>query len=146
MSHRKRGHYKILPFKKWAGFNLIQAERHGRLVAAQDNSIQQVMNAIERGTPAEDIQFIDRLPAQERGHQPAQPENMIEMTMCKQYACKVLEASARLQDLTLRAFTAIDQKTIFIVFDDLCGKTALCRGCRCRSAKKEYFKQIDLLC
>jgi hypothetical protein len=104
------------------------------------------MNAIERGTPSEDIELIDRLPAQERGHQPAQPKDMIEMAVREQDACKVLETSARLQDLALCAFTAIDQKTIFVMFDDLCRKTALCRRRGCRSAKKEYFKQIDLLC
>jgi 7-keto-8-aminopelargonate synthetase-like enzyme len=43
--------------------------------------------------------------------------------------------------LPLGAFAAIDQKTVFIVFDDLRGQSAFCRGCRCRRAKKKYFKQ-----
>ena len=52
------------------------------------------MDAVERGTPAEDIEFIHRLPAQERGHQPAQPKDMIEVTVCEQNAREVLKASA----------------------------------------------------
>ena len=68
------------------------------------------------------------------------------MSVRQQYARKILETAARLQDLTLRALTAIDQKTIFIMFDDLCGKPALCRRRGSRRTKKKYFKQIDLLC
>jgi hypothetical protein len=44
---------------------------------------------------------------------------MIEMSVGKQDAREVLETRTRLQDLPLRALAAIDQKTIFIVFDDL---------------------------
>ena len=61
---------------------------------------------------------------------------MIEMSMRQQDAGKMLETHARLQDLTLRAFAAIDQKTIFIVFDDLCGKSALGGRGRSGCAKK----------
>ena len=39
--------------------------------------------------------------------------------MREQDAGQIFEPHARLQDLTLCAFTAIDQKTIFIVFDNL---------------------------
>jgi hypothetical protein len=66
---------------------------------------------------------------------------MVKMPMSQQDAREVLEARAGLQDLSLRTFAAIDQKTIFIVFDDLCGKTALCRRRGCRGAKKKYFEQ-----
>ena len=40
------------------------------------------------------------------------------MPVGEQDAVELLEANARLQNLTLRAFTAIDQETVFIVFYD----------------------------
>jgi len=39
--------------------------------------------------------------------------------MCEQNAREILKAHTRLQDLTLCALAAIDQETVFIVFDDL---------------------------
>ena len=80
--------------KNMPGFDLVQAQGHGRLVAAQDDAVQQVMDAVERGAPAEDIQFLDRLPAQKCAEQPAQPEDVIEMSMREQNACQILEADA----------------------------------------------------
>jgi hypothetical protein len=143
MSHRECGDRKITCFKKHTGPDLIQAQRHWRLVAAQNDAIQQVMHSIERGTPAKDIEFIDRFPAQERGHQSAKPEDVIEMTVRKKDAGEILEARARLQDLALRALTAVDQKTILIVLDDLRGKTAFRGRCGGGSAKEENFEQVE---
>ena len=78
------------------------------------------MDTIERGPPAENIQLVYSLPTQECGHQSTQPQDVIEMTVRQQNASQIFKASARLQDLTLCAFTAIDQKPILIMFDDLC--------------------------
>jgi hypothetical protein len=103
------------------------------------------MDTVERGTPAEDIKFVNRFPSQERAEQTAKPKNVIEMSVCKQYICEVFKSRTRLQDLSLCAFAAIHQKTIFIVFDDVCGKPALCRWCGCGSAKKKYFEQWSVL-
>jgi hypothetical protein len=69
--------------------------------------------------PAEDIQFINRFPSQERAKQSPQPQDVIKMSMRKQDFCDVLKARARLQYLSLRAFAAINKKTIFIMFYDL---------------------------
>ena len=41
------------------------------------------------------------------------------MPMREQDLGQVLEPCARLQDLTLGTLTTIDQKTVFIMFDDL---------------------------
>ena len=80
--------------------------------------IQQVVDTVERGAPAEDLELVDRLPAQECAEQTAEAQDMIEMPVCQQDPRQVLEACAGLQDLTLRAFAAIDQKTILAMFDD----------------------------
>ena len=45
---------------------------------------------------------------------------MIEVSMCEENPGEVLKARPRLQDLALSPFAAVDQKTIFIMFDDLC--------------------------
>ncbi len=91
------------------------------------------MHAIQRGTPAENLEFVNRLPAQERAEQTAQPENVIEMTMREQNAIQVFESQTRLQDLPLRAFAAIHQKAILVVLHHLRRKSALGRrgGGRC---------------
>ena len=78
------------------------------------------MDAVERGTPTENIKLIDCFPTQKRTEQPTQPKDVIEMSMREQNSRQVLKARARLQYLTLRTLTAIDQETIFIVFNDLC--------------------------
>jgi hypothetical protein len=70
---------------------------------------------------------------------------MVEMPVREQYARQILKARARLQDLPLRAFAAVDQETIFIMFDDLSGKPAFRGWRRCRCAKKKYFEQRIIL-
>ncbi len=92
--------------------------RHGRLVAAQHNAVQQVVDAVERGASAEDLKFVNRFPTQECAQQSAQTQDMVEMPVRQQHPRQVFEACAGLQDLALRAFAAIDKKTIFAVFDD----------------------------
>ena len=52
---------------------------HRRLVAAQHNAVQQVVDAVERGAPAEDLEFVDGLPAQKGAEQTAETQDMIEM-------------------------------------------------------------------
>jgi hypothetical protein len=139
--YREGSHGEIIGLEKSTGFDLIQPQGHGRLVTAQHNAKYQSLDTFERGASAKDIQFLDRFPAQERAEQTSQPEDVIKMPMRDQYAREVLESRAGLKDLSLRAFAAINQKTIFIVFDDLCRKPASCGGRGCRGAKKKYFEQ-----
>jgi hypothetical protein len=63
----------------------------------------------------------------------------------QQDAGEILEARAGLQDLSLRPLAAIDQKAVFIVFDDLCRESAFCGGRGGGRAKKKYFKQYGIL-
>ena len=81
--------------------------------------------------------------AQKRAQQSAQPQDMIEVSMCEKNAGKVLKARTRLQNLALSPFPAVDQKTIFIMLDDLCRKTTLCRRRGGGRAKKKYFEQME---
>src|SRR6266542_361816 len=120
MSDRKRGDCEIIRFKKCARFDLIQSKWHGRLVTTQNNSVKQIMHTVECRTPTENIKLIHCFPTQESGHQPTQSKDMIEMPMREQNAREISKTHTRLQNLTLCALTTIDQKTIFIMFDNLC--------------------------
>ena len=72
---------------------------------------------------------------------PAQAEDVVEVAVRQQDARQVAETDARLQDLALRAFAAVDEKTILIVLDDLRRQAASGGGRGCRSAKKQDFEQ-----
>ncbi len=132
-------------FEEHARLDLVHPHRHGRCVAAQDHAVHQVMDPVQRGATAEDIQLVDRLPAHERGHQPAQSQDVIEMAVGEQDAGQVLEPRARLQDLTLGAFTTIHQKTIFVVLDDLGRESPLGRRRGSGCSEEEYFEQYVFL-
>jgi hypothetical protein len=116
---------KICRVKESAGFDLAEMERHRRLVAAQNNTIEQGMHTVKGIPPAENFELINRFPTQKCAEQAAQAEDMIEVPMCQQYARQMPEACARLQNLALGTLTTINQKTIFIMCDDLGGKSAL---------------------
>jgi hypothetical protein len=73
------------------------------------------VDAIKCGAPAEDFEFINRLPTQESAEQPAQPEDMIEMSVREQDARQAFESDPRLQNLALGSFAAIDEETVFVV-------------------------------
>src|SRR5215216_4812878 len=68
------------------------------------------------------------------------------MSMREKDAGEILKACTGLQDLALRPFTAIDQKAVFIMFDDLGGESAFGGGGRGGRAKKKYFEQNGILC
>ena len=78
------------------------------------------MDSVEGSSPGEDIQFINCFPSQERTEQSAQTQDVVKMSMCEEDAGEILKARSRLQDLALSPLSAVDQKTIFIMFDDLC--------------------------
>ncbi len=141
VGHRKRRDREIVRFEERPRLDLVHPDRHGRLVAAQDHTVDQVMDPVEGGAAAEDIQLLDRLPAHECGHQTGQPEDMVEVTMRQQDAGQVLEPGTRLQDLALGALPTIHQKSIFIMFDDLGRESPLGRRRGSGCAEEEYFKQ-----
>ena len=101
------------------------------------------MDAVERGASAENFQFVDRLPAQEGAEQPAQPEDMIEVSVRKQDARQAFESDPRLQDLALRPLAAVHEETIFVVADDLRRKSAFRRWGGGRGAEKKNFEQRE---
>src|SRR5688572_6994105 len=101
------------------------------------------MDTVERGAAAEDIQLLNRFPAQECTEQAAQPQDVVEMPMREEDAREILKARARLQDLTLCPFTTIDEKTVFIMFDDQSREAAFGGRRGGGSAKKKYFEQSE---
>ncbi len=52
------------------------------------------MDAVERLPAAVDLQFLDRLPAQEGAEQTAQPEDMVKMPVREQNARQPFKANA----------------------------------------------------
>ena len=75
------------------------------------------------------------------GYQPAEAEDVVKVRVGEQDFIEPLEADAAAEKLALRAFAAVDQEAIFIVLNNLCGKSALCRRGGRGGAKKKYFKQ-----
>src|SRR5258706_9873648 len=143
--HWKRRDGEIVSFEKLAGFDLLHFQRHWRLVAAQDYIIKKCMHTVECGAPSKDLKFFDGFPSQKSGKQTTQTKDMIEVSMCEQYARKTFESYPRLQDLSLCAFAAVNEKTIFVMRNDLPGKPAFCRWRGSRCSKKENFEQVESL-
>jgi hypothetical protein len=59
-----------------------------------------------------DRQEIFALPQPERREQTGDSKDMVEMGMCEQQAVKPPEAGTTAQQLTLRAFPAVDQNAV----------------------------------
>ncbi len=70
---------------------------------------------------------------------------MIEMTMREQNTIYAFESETRLQNLSLRAFTTIDQEAIFVMFDHLRRKPTSDGGGSSGCAKKDNFEQNLIL-
>ena len=119
MGHRESGDGKIFGFEKRPRLDFPEVKRHGGRVAAQHHILDQGADAIQCGAPSKDFELVNRLPAHERAEQTAEAENMIQVTVREQDARQMPKANPRLQDLALSPFAAIDQKTIFVVCDDL---------------------------
>ena len=67
------------------------------------------------------------------------------MAVRQQDARQPFEADARLQNLSLRALSAIHEKTILVMTDDLRRQPALGRGSRGGGAEEKNFEQDDSL-
>ena len=86
MRHRKSRDRKIFRIEENPRLDFPKMKRHGRLVAAQDNIINQSSDAIQCGASAEDFELVNRFPAHERADQAAKSEDMIEVAMREQDA------------------------------------------------------------
>jgi hypothetical protein len=116
-------------------------QRHRGLIAPKHHAVQQVVDTIQRPAAAEDLQGLDRLPAQKGAQQAAQAQYVVQVPVGQQDARQVPETHARLQDLPLGSLSAVHQKAVFIVLDNLGGEAAPRRRRGRRRAKKEDFKQ-----
>ena len=97
--------------------NFAEFQRHGRLSAAQNHRIEQVLNALKRRAPAVNFEILNGFPAHKGCKPTGQPENMVEMAVGDQDAVESFKTDPGLEYLTLRAFAAVNQKTEFIMFD-----------------------------
>ena len=70
---------------------------------------------------------------------------MVEMPMCQQDTIQPLEANAAAQELALGAFPAIDEETIFSVYQHRGRQPALCRGSGSGGAEKDQFEHETTL-
>ena len=80
-----------------------------------------------------------------RRHQSGQTVEMVAVQMSDEDPGELVHRQTGPGNLHLRPFAAIDQKTIFIVFDDLGGESAFRGGGRGGCAKKKYFEQNGIL-
>jgi hypothetical protein len=76
--------------------NLDVAHVQRRLAAAQHH-VHQVAHAVQGPAPAENGELGDRFPTGERRHQPAQPEDVIQVAMRQQHLIQALETQPAAQ-------------------------------------------------
>ena len=114
---------------------------HGRISTAQHHPKDELADAFQRPTAAEDLQLFDRLPAREGRDQPCQAQDVVEVTVGDQDAVEALEAQARLEDLALGALAAVDQEAVLVVDDHLGGEAAPDGGGRSGGAEEDDFEQ-----
>jgi hypothetical protein len=87
------------------------------LKTTQHHTKDQVMHPVKGVPGAVDLHFFDHIPAQKGRHQPAQPKDMIKMTVGQQNLIQALKTNASTQDLALSPLTAIHQEAKFFMLN-----------------------------
>src|SRR3990172_1647964 len=72
---------EIFRLEEHSRFKLMHMNGHWFPCAPQYNTVDQVMDPFQRPLPCINIQFIDRFPSRKRGKKPAQPKDMIQVSM-----------------------------------------------------------------
>ncbi len=93
---RKALTHEIGRVEDHTGGDRDQVNGHGRFRAAQYHAVHQVADALQRARAAVNFKVVDALPAHEGGEQPAEPEDVVEVTVGDEDAVETLEADARL--------------------------------------------------
>jgi hypothetical protein len=132
---------EVVVLKKNARIDLAQVEGDGRLRAAQDDGVNEVVDAPHRPGPGEDFHFFHRFPAHEGGEQPAEAEDVVEMAVGDEDFVQPLEPQAGFEDLPLRAFSAVHEEAMFVVNDNLRGEPTVDGRSGGGSAEEDDFKQ-----
>lgn len=101
------------------------------------------MDAVERPFTTIDVHLVDGLPAHERGKQSRQSKDVVEMPVGDENVIQILESDSGLQDLALRALTAVNQETVLVVLEDLRGKSAFGGRGGGGGAQKDDFKHKE---
>src|SRR5690606_21291040 len=96
-----------------AGLEIDEVYRHRVTLVAQNDRIEQRMNAFECRSAAEDFEEFDGFEMGKGGDETAESQDVIEVAMSEQYTVELLIADAAAQDLALRAFATVNQITVF---------------------------------
>src|SRR5690606_11907746 len=140
MRNRKGAYGEILCLEELACLKLDQVDLNGQALITQHDIEQQRMNPIQRGTAAVNIEGFDAFPPGKGRHQAAQPQIVIEVSVCEQDAVQSFEADAAAQNLALCAFAAVDQETVFTRQNRLRRQPTLNGWGGRRRAKEDDFK------
>ena len=86
------------------------------------------------------MNFVQRFPTAERREQPAQAQHMVQVRMGQEDSIERLKPMPPSQDLTLRAFAAIDQEALLSRQHCQGRQSAVNGGRGSRSAQEYKFK------
>ena len=114
----------------------------GQTFVIENHTVEQFLYTVEGGFASPNFQLGHFFPTGEGRDQSTQAQNMIEVGMGEQDFVEALEANTTAKDLTLRAFTAIHEKTVFTSQNDLGGQAAMNRGRRGGCSEKDNFKHV----
>jgi hypothetical protein len=98
------------------------------------------VDAGQRGRAAEDVEFLQRLPAPQRARQPAQPQDVVQVAVGEENLVEATEAQAGAQQLALRALAAVDHEAVFVGHHQRRREAALHRRRGSRCTEKDEFK------
>ncbi len=136
----KRRQSESAVLKQQTRLHLIQLDAHiGNLPWPKDN-LHQRLHTRQGKRPAVDVQFLQRLPAPQRAGQPAQAQDVVEVTVGEQNLVEPAETQARAQQLALRAFAAVDHEAVLVGQHERRRKPALHRRGGGGCAEKDEFE------
>ena len=89
--------------------------------------VDQPAHALQRPRSPKYLNAIDRLPSRKGRYQPAQAENVVEVSVSKQNPAESLESQPAAQDLSLGTLSAVHEEAIVLMKDYLRRETPLDR-------------------
>ena len=115
MIYRKTGYLEIFFIEENPFGKQMKSQKIGSTIPAQNNGKKQVTDAGDCIFSAVNIHVFHAFPAKERWKESGCSQNMIQMTVSKKNFIYSFETASGGEDLSLSAFSAIDQKTKFVM-------------------------------
>jgi hypothetical protein len=81
--------------------------------------MNEIADSLHGMPPGVDLEPVDRFPAHEGRKQACQAQDVVEVTVRDQNPIQSSKTDSGLQDLALRALTAVNQESLLTVADDL---------------------------